>query len=83
MQQLWQEMEEGKTNEARFVFQLDKLEMLLQAEEYEDAQPGLDLSGFFRGYKGFAGYDNFFTFPTTEAVYRAILARREAKGRPK
>ena len=83
MQRLWQEMEEGKTPEARFVFQLDKLEMLIQAEEYEDLQPGLDLSQFFRGYKGFAGYDNFFTFPTTEAVYRAILARREAKGRPK
>jgi putative hydrolase of HD superfamily len=77
-QKLWQEMEEGVTNEAKFVFQLDKLEMLIQADEYERLQPGLDLSQFFRGSKGFAGYDNFFTFPTTLEVYNSIKARRMA-----
>lgn len=81
LQNMWKEMEEGKTNEAKFVYQLDKLEMLIQAEEYENLQPELDLSQFFKGYKGFAGYENFFTFPTTESVYRAIMARRAAKGR--
>jgi putative hydrolase of HD superfamily len=35
---LWKEYEEGKTSEALFVKQLDKLEMIFQASEYEDAQ---------------------------------------------
>ena len=74
-------MEDGKTNEAKFVYQLDKLEMLIQAEEYENLQPGLDLSQFFKGYKGFDGYDNFFTFPTLDNVYRAILTRRAQKNK--
>lgn len=81
MQKLWQEMEDGKTDEAKFVYQLDKLEMLIQAEEYENLQPELDLSQFFKGYKGFDGYDNFFTFPTLDNVYRAIISRRAQKGR--
>jgi putative hydrolase of HD superfamily len=81
LQDLWKEMEEGKTNEAKFVFQLDKLEMLIQAEEYENLQPGLDLSQFFKGYKDFPGYDSFFTFSTTSAVYQSILARRKARGK--
>ena len=80
MQALWQEMEDGKTKEARFVFELDKLEMLIQAEEYEKLQPGLDLSQFFKGYKGFAGFDNFFTFQTTKEVYQAIVERRKQRG---
>ncbi|OHT12917.1 HD domain containing protein [Tritrichomonas foetus] len=79
MQKMWQEMEEGKTREARFVFELDKLEMLIQAEEYENLQPGLDLTQFFKGYKGFAGYDDFFTFKETKEVYDAIIERRKAK----
>jgi 5'-deoxynucleotidase YfbR-like HD superfamily hydrolase len=76
-------MEEGVTNEAKFVFQLDKLEMLIQADEYERLQPGLDLSQFFKGYKGFTGYDDFFTFLTTLEVYNAIKARRRATGKSK
>ncbi len=32
---LWKEYEERKTEEAKFVFELDKMEMLLQAFEYE------------------------------------------------
>ena len=58
-----------------------KLEMLIQAEEYESIQPDLDLSQFFKGYKGFDGYEHFFTFPTLDSVYRAIIARRAQKGR--
>ena len=38
--------EEGKTKEATFVRQLDKLEMHLQAMEYEKSQ-GRDLGEFF------------------------------------
>ena len=43
---LWLEFEEGKTKEATFVRQLDKLEMHLQAMEYEKSQ-GRDLGEFF------------------------------------
>lgn len=43
---LWLEFEEGKTKEARLVRQLDKLEMHLQAMEYERSQKK-DLGEFF------------------------------------
>ncbi|KAG1776578.1 HD domain-containing protein [Suillus placidus] len=43
---LWNEYEEGKTNEAKFVKDLDRLEMALQAREYETAH-ALDLQPFF------------------------------------
>jgi len=43
---LWNEYEEGSTAEARIVKQLDKLEMIVQADEYEKDQQ-LDLSSFF------------------------------------
>jgi putative hydrolase of HD superfamily len=76
-QKLWQEMEEGVTNEAKFVV----LEILIQADEYERLQPGLDLAGFFRGRKGFTGNDDFFTFATTREVFNAIKARRRAAGK--
>ena len=43
---LWREFEDGKTPEAAAVKQLDKLEMILQAVEYERSQ-GLVLDDFF------------------------------------
>jgi putative hydrolase of HD superfamily len=80
MEKLWLELESGVTQEAKFVFELDKLEMLIQAEEYEKLQPGIDLSSFFGKYPGFEGYDSFFTFPATQEIYAAILAWRAAAG---
>lgn len=47
---LWSEYEKGQTKEAQFVKQLDKLEMLIQADEYERDQ-GKDLSEFFSSTK--------------------------------
>jgi 5'-deoxynucleotidase YfbR-like HD superfamily hydrolase len=45
---LWQEYEAGETPEARICKDLDKLEMILQAAEYEtDGQNKLPLDGFF------------------------------------
>ena len=73
MEMLWREMEAGKTPEGQFVKQLDKLEMLIQAEEYENLQPELDLSSFFRNF------DSFFTFPTIKKVFDGICSRRQAK----
>lgn len=45
----WHEYEQGETPEARFVRQIDKLETLLQAEEYRDVQPELAVESFRLG----------------------------------
>lgn len=42
--QLWMEYEERKTPEAKFVYDLDNIEMLLQAYEYEQAYKGKDIN---------------------------------------
>lgn len=47
---LWVEYEESTSDEARFVKQIDKLEMVLQADEYEQAQ-GVHLEDFFQSTK--------------------------------
>lgn len=44
---LWNEYRERKTPEAKFVKQLDKLEMMFQAEEYAREQPDKDLELFW------------------------------------
>lgn len=43
---LWQEYEAQQTPEARLAHQVDKLEMALQANEYEEQHPDIDLSEF-------------------------------------
>ncbi|KAI9591166.1 hypothetical protein BDF19DRAFT_456036 [Syncephalis fuscata] len=48
---LWQEYEEATTNEALFVKDLDKYEMIVQAFEYEKAQ-GKTLDSFFASTLG-------------------------------
>ena len=45
----WHEYEAGQTPEARFVRQIDKLETLLQAEDYRDRQPDLVIDSFRLG----------------------------------
>ena len=47
---LWEEYEQGESAEAKFVRQLDRLEMLLQASVYEQ-QGRSDLSDFFTSTK--------------------------------
>lgn len=68
LETLWTEFENGETPEARFMNELDKLEMLIQAEEYENEQ-NIDLSSFFK-------FDNFFTFDETKEIYTSIMQRR-------
>ena len=43
---LWTEFEEGESKEARIVRDLDKLEMALQALEYQERHPDKDLEEF-------------------------------------
>ena len=50
---LWKEYEEGTSNEAKLVKDMDKLEMILQALEYEnDGQNKKSLDGFFDSTRG-------------------------------
>jgi putative hydrolases of HD superfamily len=49
---LWLEYEEGKTVESIVVHDIDKFEMVIQADAYERRQPGLDLSQFFTSTEG-------------------------------
>lgn len=44
---LWMEYEEGTTKEAQLARELDKFEMIVQADEYEQQQPGKRLDRFF------------------------------------
>ncbi|XP_024402120.1 5'-deoxynucleotidase hdd1 [Physcomitrium patens] len=51
VRELWQEYENNSTPEAKFVKDLDKLEMILQAVEYEKEQDKV-LDDFFQSTKG-------------------------------
>ncbi|CAG8813531.1 16710_t:CDS:2, partial [Gigaspora margarita] len=48
---LWQEYEDATTKEAKFVRDIDKFEMILQAYEYEQSQ-NKNLEEFFESTKG-------------------------------
>ena len=49
---LWLEYEAGDTIEAKYVKDIDKFEMILQADEYEQTQSGLKLDSFFASTEG-------------------------------
>ncbi|KAH7618825.1 hypothetical protein Ndes2526B_g05760 [Nannochloris sp. 'desiccata'] len=51
LEALWLEYEQGETNEAQLVKDFDKIEMILQASEYESAQ-GSELQEFFDSTAG-------------------------------
>ncbi|KAK9916460.1 hypothetical protein WJX75_002849 [Coccomyxa subellipsoidea] len=51
VKELFEEYEDGRTAEALLVKDFDKLEMILQAQEYEKAQ-GINLQEFFDSTKG-------------------------------
>ncbi|NTV23191.1 MAG: HD domain-containing protein [Nanoarchaeota archaeon] len=53
LMQLWEEYESGKSEEAKLVKELDKLDMVLQAKEYQAG--GKDLSEFFAAKKKIRG----------------------------
>jgi len=44
---LWKEFEDKKTPESRFVYEMDLLEMLMQANEYKKNYPNVDLDEFW------------------------------------
>lgn len=69
---LWQEYEEGKTKEARFVKQLDKLEMIVQADEYE-TQQNVQLDDFFQSTVG------VFSSPLLQQIDHSIRMQRNER----
>jgi putative hydrolase of HD superfamily len=48
---LWFEYEEGNNPEGEVARQLDKFEMIVQADEYEKSHPGKKLESFFHSTK--------------------------------
>ena len=71
---IWQEYEAGATAEARFMKEIDRLEMGLQASVYE--QEGLgELSAFFESA------DRALTTPELRGVLAALRDLRAARGR--
>eukprot|EP00741_Cyanophora_paradoxa_P009575 tig00001532_g9274.t1 len=69
---LWQEYEDGETPEAKVVKDLDKFEMIVQAEEYERAQ-GVRLQEFFDSTR------DAFSTPTVRAWADELRRRRDAQ----
>ncbi|KAK7347643.1 hypothetical protein VNO80_22180 [Phaseolus coccineus] len=70
--ELWMEYESNSSLEAKFVKDLDKVEMILQALEYEDDQ-GKDLDEFFQSTAG------KFQTETGKAWASEIVSRRKNK----
>lgn len=70
--QLWTEYENGESKEAKFVKQLDKLEMIVQADEYEREQK-VELSDFFESTKG------VFTSPVLKNIDEALRQERKKR----
>jgi 5'-deoxynucleotidase len=70
LRQLWREYELGASDEAKFVKDLDRFDMLLQAFEYEQCQ-GVALDAFFESTP-----TSLFTFARIRLLVEQLLARR-------
>ena len=66
---IWQEFEDGQTPEARFVKEIDRLEMGLQASVYEHKKLG-DLAVFFESA------DKALSTPKLREIFAALLKMR-------
>ena len=69
MLELWEEYSRGETPEAQLVKNIDKLEMLIQASEYEKEQE-LSLSHFFESTEG------SFTHPEIIELVKELYVQR-------
>ncbi|KXZ42217.1 hypothetical protein GPECTOR_180g253 [Gonium pectorale] len=72
VESLWLEYEAASSPEALLVKDFDKLEMILTAHQYEQAQPSLTLNEFFESTRG------RFKTETGKAWAAEVVARREA-----
>lgn len=71
LHELWEEYEARVTPEARAVKDLDRFEMVLQADEYESRTEGLDLSEFFASVQG------KITHPQVREWYEELVTERK------
>ena len=67
IRELWLEYEDGTSLEAELARQLDKFEMIVQANEYELAHPGKRLDSFF------ASTASSFTHPEVQSSLVLVL----------
>jgi 5'-deoxynucleotidase YfbR-like HD superfamily hydrolase len=63
---LWKEYEEGNTPESKLARNIDKLEMALQAREYQTAHPEKNLSEFIDGA------EKFMEIPEVMAIFEFL-----------
>lgn len=68
---LYHEYEQGKTPEAKFVKDLDKLDMIMQAFEYEKQERNLRLQEFFDNTEG------KFTHPFVQRLVEEVYEQRK------
>ena len=71
--QLWMEYEDGSSPEAVVARQLDKLEMIVQADEYERAQK-TRLDSFFESTKDSFTHPEVNHFITSESPCTSMIA---------
>ena len=69
---LWEEYERGDTPESLYVKDIDKFEMILQADEYEVDQ-GLNLDQFFDSTRG------YFQTPLFQSLDRELRSQRSQR----
>ena len=77
VESLWREYDDGESSEAILLKDLDKLEMILQAHEYEVANDRYDLDSFFDSTRG-----NFRTSVGREWAEEVERLRNERHGAP-
>jgi putative hydrolase of HD superfamily len=68
---LWQEFENGETNESKFVRKLDKLEMMFQTIEYAEEQPDKDLELFWKMIESFE-------FGELKEIFESLRNKKQA-----
>lgn len=74
---LWLEYEEGSSTEAEVAKQLDKFEMIVQANEYEIANPEKRLESFFKSTEG------YFTHPEVSSWDVLLRQQRDQRWQEK
>ncbi|ETV98813.1 hypothetical protein H310_08318 [Aphanomyces invadans] len=73
IKELWHEYEDAATDEAKLVKDIDKFEMILQADEYETAQDNLHLDQFF------TSTDGKFQTPLVQSWVQELSAQRRTR----
>jgi 5'-deoxynucleotidase YfbR-like HD superfamily hydrolase len=70
--QLWNEYQAGETKEAQLIKEIDKLEMVLTAYEYQKEFPQHNLSEFYKGLQ------NLSDIPEIQALYDELKMQEKA-----